>query len=123
MDVARSLPLPLAMIDTVIRLTVLTVLALATANALHAAIVSVRFARQIARRAPHGGLSFWLPAFGSMRDARIWLGHWRALLGSQDPALVACRLDARLVLTRHLHLTLLSNTWAIALSAIAPRLV
>ena len=110
------------MVDTIIRLTVLAVLALALANALHAVIVFVRFARQIARRAPHGGLSFWLPAFGSMRDARIWLGHWRALFGSHDPALVALRLDARLVLMRHLHLTLLSNTWAIALSAIVPRL-
>ena len=110
------------MVDTIIRLTVLAVLALTLANALHALLVFVRFARQIARRAPHGGLSFWLPAFGSMRDARIWLGHWRALFGSHEPALVALRLDAKLVLSRHLHLTLLSNTWAIALSAIASRL-
>ena len=117
-----GLPLPPGMVDTVIRLTVLAVLALAAANALHAAMVFVRFARHVSRCAPHGGLSFWLPAFGSMRDARIWLGHWRALFGSHDPALVALRLDARLVLMRHLHLTLLSNTWAIALSAIAPRL-
>ena len=122
-DVARGLPLPPGMVDAIIRLTVLAVLALAAANALHAATVFVRFARQIARRAPHGGLSFWLPAFGSMRDARIWVGRWRALLASHDPALVALRLDARLVITRHLHLTLLSHTWAIALSALAPRLV
>jgi hypothetical protein len=107
------------MIDTIIRFTALAVLALAAANAIHAMIVFVRFARHIARCAPHGGLSFWLPAFGSVRDARIWLGHWRALLGSHEPALVALRLDARLVVTRHLHLTLLSNTWAVALSAIA----
>ena len=111
------------MVDTIIRLTVLAVLALALANALHAVVVFVRFAQQIARRAPHGGLSFWLPAFGSMRDARIWLGHWRGLFTSHDPVLVAVRLDARLVLTRHVHLTLLSHTWAIALSALAPRLV
>lgn len=111
------------MVDTVIRLTVLAVLALALANALHAVIVFVRFARQVARRAPHGGLSFWLPAFGSMRDARIWLGHWRALLDSRDPVLIAVRLDARLVITRHIQLTLLSHTWAIALTALAPRLV
>ncbi|HEY2996444.1 MAG TPA: hypothetical protein VGM22_26815 [Methylomirabilota bacterium] len=99
----------------IIWLTVLAVLGLALANALHAVIVFVRFAR----RAPHGGLSFWLPAFGSMRDARIWLGHWRALFESPDPALVAVRLDARLVISRHVHLMVLSHTWAIALSAIA----
>jgi hypothetical protein len=111
------------MVDTIIRLTVLAVLALAAANALHALIVFARFARHISRCTPHGGLSFWLPAFASARDARIWLGHWRALFGSHDAALAAIRLDARLVVSRHLHLTLLSNTWAIALSAIAPSLV
>jgi len=107
------------MIDMTIRLTVLAVLALAMANAIHAVVVFVRFARLVARRAPHGGLSFWLPAFGSVRDARIWLGHWRALFNSYDPMLVAVRLDARMVFTRHIHLTLLSHTWAIALRAIA----
>jgi len=117
--VVPGLPLPPGMVDMIIRLTVLTVLALALANALHAVIVFVRFARQLARHAPHGGLSFWLPAFGSMRDARIWLGHWRALLESRDQALVAVRLDARLVISRHVHLMVLSHTWAIALSAIA----
>ena len=107
----------------VIRLTVLAVLALAAANAVHAAIVFVRFARQVSRRAPHGGLSFWLPAFGSMRDARVWLGQWRALFESPDPVLVALRLDARTVVTRHVHLMVLSHTWTIALSTIAPHLV
>jgi hypothetical protein len=33
--------------------------------------------------------------------------------------LAALRLDARTVFTRHIHLTLLSHTWAIALRAIA----
>jgi hypothetical protein len=106
------------MIDLIIRVTVLAVLGLGLANALHAVIVFVRFTHQVARRAPHGGLSFWLPAFGSARDARIWLGHWRALLESHDPVLVALRLDARLVVSRHVHLTLLSHTWAIALGAL-----
>ena len=114
-----GLPLPPGMVDMIIRLTVLAVLGLALANALHAVIVFVRFAHQVARRAPHGGLSFWLPAFGSMRDARIWLGHWRAFFESGDLALMALRLDARLVISRHVHLTVLSHTWAIALSAIA----
>jgi hypothetical protein len=111
------------MIDTVIRLTVLAVMALAAANAVHAACVFVRFARQIAQRAPHGGLSFWLPAFTSVRDARVWLARWKSVLAAQDPVMIALRVDARMVLTRHIHLTLLSNSWAIALSAIAPRLV
>ena len=108
------------MVDMIIRLTALVVTALALANAIHAARVFVRFARHLAGRAPHGGLAFWLPAFGSMRDARIWLNQWRGLLDSRDPALVAMRADARLVFGRHLHLTLLSNTWAIALTVIAP---
>ena len=110
------------MVDTIIRLTVLVVLGLAAANALHALLVFVRFARQLARRAPHGGLAFWLPAFGSVRDARVWLGQWRALFTSHDLVLVAIRRDARMVVTRHLHLTLLSNTWAIALSALGSTL-
>ena len=110
------------MVDTIIRITVLVVLALTAANAVHALIVFGRFARQVSRRAPHGGLAFWLPAFGSVRDARVWLGQWRALFSSYDPALAAIRVDARQVVTRHLHLTLLSNSWAIALSAIAPHL-
>ena len=117
-----GLLLPPGMVDTIIRLTVLAVLALAAANALHAVAVFVRFARHVSRCAPHDGLSFWLPAFGSVRDARVWLGQWRALFDSRDPKLIALRLDARLVIGRHLHLTLLSNTWAIALSAIAPHL-
>src|SRR5687767_14896137 len=66
------LPLPRGMVDTIIRLTVLAVLALAFANAVHAVVVFVRLARHLAACSPHGGLAFWLPAFGSMRDARVW---------------------------------------------------
>ena len=107
------------MVDLIVRLTALAVVALAAVNAVHAATVVVRLAREAARHAPHGGLLLWLPVFGSMRDVRVWLAHWRALLASREPALVAVRLDARLVISRHLHLMLLSHTWAIALSAIA----
>jgi hypothetical protein len=106
------------MVDTIIRLTVLTVMALALANGLHAALIFVRFTRRVAAHASHGGLAFWLPAFGSVRDARIWLGHWRAMLGSHDPALARVRLDARLVIGRHLHLAVVSQTWALAVTAI-----
>ena len=107
------------MVDMVIRLTVLVVLGLAFANAVHALAVFVRLARHLAASSPHGGLAFWLPAFGSVRDARVWLLRWRGVLDSRDPALVAIRTDARTVLSRHLHLTVVSNTWAIALTAIA----
>jgi hypothetical protein len=117
------LPLPLGMVDTIIRLTVLVVMALALVNGVQAALVIVRFARHLAGRSPHGGLAFWLPAFGSMRDARIWLGQWRALFDSHDPELVKIRVDARLVVGRHVHLALLSQTWAIALNALAPSLI
>ena len=107
------------MVDTVIRLTALVVLGLALANAVHAASVFARFARHVGR---HGGPELWLPAFGSARDVRVWLARWRAALDPRDPALARLRLDARLVIGRHVHLTLLSNTWAIAVSALAPSL-
>jgi hypothetical protein len=111
------------MVDTIIRLTVLAVLALAFANAVHAVVVFVRLARHLAACSPHGGLAFWLPAFGSMRDARVWVLRWRGVLQSGDSALVAIRTDGRTVLGRHLHLTLISNTWAVALTAVAPNLI
>jgi len=111
------------MVDTIIRITVVAVLGLALLNALHGTSVLIRLARQLARRAPHGGLVFWLPAFGSMRDVRIWIGRWRGVLDSRDPALVAVRLEARTVMHRHVHLTVLSHAWALALTAVVPNLV
>ena len=111
------------MVDMIIRLTVLAVTALALVNGLHAALVFVRFARHLAARSPHGGLGLWLPAFGSIRDARMWAGQWRALFDSHDLALVALRRDARIVVGRHLHLTLLSSAWTIALSTLAQNLI
>src|SRR5207247_1331259 len=111
------------MVDTIIRVTVMAVLTLALLNALHGTSVLVRLARQLARRAPHGGLIFWLPAFGSMRDVRIWIARWRGVLDSRDPALIAVRVDARTVIRRHVHLTVLAHTWAVALAAVAPNLV
>jgi hypothetical protein len=109
------------MVDAIIRLTVLAVLALALANVVHATLVFARIARHLARR-PSAGIALWLPVFGSLADVRAWLGEWRAVLGSADPTLVALRLDARLVISRHIHLTLLSHTWAIALTAVAAHL-
>jgi hypothetical protein len=109
------------MVDVIVRFTVLAVLALAALNALHGGAVLVRIVRQLARRQPHLGLALWLPVFTSVGDIETWLGNWRAALG--DPALVALRRDARTVIGRHLYLALMSQTWAMAVTAIAPQLV
>ena len=39
-----------------------------------------------------------------------------------EPALVALRTEARQVFGRHIYLALLSQTWAMAISAIGPQL-
>ena len=106
----------------IVAATALAVMALTALNAAHAGLVVGRLARHIARRHRHLGLSFWLPTFGSVADARAWLGAWRSVLGSRDPAVVAFRLDARLVVTRYLYVALTSQTWAMAVTAIAPNL-
>ena len=67
------------------------------------------------------GLGLWLPIFTSLSDVRDWLSAWRGVL-RPEPALVALRADARQVIGRHIYLALLSQTWAMAVSAIAPRL-
>jgi hypothetical protein len=109
------------MVDAIFRLTVLGVLALAALNAVQAASVLVRLARHVGRRHPHYGLGLWVPLFTSLDDARDWLEAWRTVL-RPAPALVALRADARQVIVRHVYLALLSQTWAVAVSAIAPRL-
>ena len=111
------------MVDTIIRLTVVAVLGLALVNALHGLTVVARLARQLALRTPHFGLAFWLPAFGSMRDVRVWIARWRSVLESREPELVAVRRDARLVIRRHIHLTVLSHLWALALGAVTPDII
>ena len=110
------------MVDAIFRLTVLAVLVLAALNALHAGAVLIRLVRHVARRQPHFGLNLWLPAFTSVSDVRKWLEAWRGVL-RPDPAFVALRAEARQVIGRHLYLALLSQTWAMAISALAPRLV
>ena len=110
------------MVDAIFRLTVLAVLVLAALNALHAGALLIRLVRHVARRQPHFGLNLWLPVFASMSDVRKWLDAWRTVL-RPDPAFVALRAEARQVIGRHLYLALLSQTWAMAISALAPRLV
>ena len=108
------------MVDVVVRLTVFAVLALGALNALHAGAIFFRLVRHVARRHPHLGLALWLPTFTSVSDVRTWLAWWRRVLA--DPAVVALRTDARTVAGRYLYLTVLSQTWAMAVSAIAPHL-
>jgi hypothetical protein len=109
------------MVDAIFRLTVLGVLALATVNAVQAAVLLLRLVRHVGRRQPSYGLGLWLPLFTSLDDMRDWLKAWRSVL-RPEPALVALRADARQVIVRHVYLALLSQTWAVAVSAIAPRL-
>jgi hypothetical protein len=110
------------MVDVIVRFTVLAVLLLAALNALHAGAVLLRFVRHLGRQHPHFGLGLWLPVFTGPADIRAWLRTWRDALGSGDPALVALRSDARTVVGRHLYLALLSQTWAMAITAVAPHL-
>jgi hypothetical protein len=109
------------MVDAIFRLTVLGVVVLATVNAVQTGAVLVRLVRHVGRRHPHYGLGLWLPLFTSVDDVRGWLQAWRGVL-RPEPALVALRADARQVIVRHVYLVLLSQTWAVAVSAIAPRL-
>jgi hypothetical protein len=108
------------MVDVIVRLTVVAVLALAALNALHGSAVLIRIVRHVARQQPQFGLALWLPAFTSVDDIRAWLARWRTILA--DPALLRLRTDARTVVGRHLYLALLSQTWAMAVTAITPHL-
>ena len=108
------------MVEIIVAATTVVVMGLTALNAMHGGLVLGRLARHIARRHSHLGL--WLPAFGSLADLRAWLGAWRSILGSRDPAVVAIRRDARLVVTRYLYVALTSQTWAMAVTALAPSL-
>jgi hypothetical protein len=110
------------MVDAILRVTVLAVLILATVNTVQGLALIVRLVRHVIARHPGHGSRLWLPTFTSVGDVRAWIEAWRIVL-RPDPALVALRADARQVIGRHLHLALLSHTWAIAVSVIAPRLV
>jgi hypothetical protein len=110
------------MVDVILRLTVLAVLVLVALNAVQTGLVLIRLVRHVGRRHPRYGLGLWLPIFTSLGDVRDWLRAWRGVL-RPEPALVALRADARQVIGRHIYLALLSQTWAMAISSIAPRLV
>jgi hypothetical protein len=103
------------MVAAIIRVTVVLVLALGLLNALHGVAVFARLARYVARRESHYGLALWLPTFESMQDPRAWVARWRALLSVPEAAVTTIRRDARLVLTRHLLLTVASHVWTFGL--------
>jgi hypothetical protein len=109
------------MVDVIVQLTVVAVVALGALNALHGGAVLVRLIRLIGRR-PYRGLDMWLPAFTNVHDIHSWLRSWRDALGTADPAVAKLRRDAGTVIGRHLYLTVLSHTWALAVTAVSPRL-
>jgi hypothetical protein len=105
------------MVDVIIRVTVLAVLAVAAVNILHAALLSVRLARHL-RAGRYGNLGLWFPIFHSMSDAAAWVARWRSIVMSGQPAMVAIRHDARVIVGRSMHLMLMSNAWGMAVTAI-----
>src|SRR4030095_846197 len=109
------------MVEVIVAATTVVVMGLTALNAAHGGLVLGRPARHIAQRPAHLGLGFWLPAFGSLADLRDWLGAWGSVLGSRDPAVVAIRLGARLVVTRYLYVGLTCQTWVMAGAAIPPK--
>ena len=110
------------MVEIIVAATTVAVMGLTALNAAHGGLIVGRLARHIARRHSHLGLGLWLPAFGSMADVKKWLGAWRSVLASREPAVVKIRVDARVVVTRYLYVALTSQTWAMAVTAIAPNL-
>lgn len=123
MDLVPALPTPHGMLEIIIRLTVGAVLVLALMNTVQTIAVFVQLARHVGRRQSQWGLNLWLPAFTSVRDIRRWLDAWREVLRPGDPALAKIRTTARTVVSRHVYLAVLSHTWAMAVSSVAPRLV
>jgi hypothetical protein len=110
------------MIDTIIRLTVGTVLVLAVLNMVRAVALLAKVVGAVARRQPQWGLDLWLPAFSSVDDIRRWLGAWREALRPSDTASAEIRTMVRTIGSRHFYLALLSHAWALALTAVAPNL-
>jgi hypothetical protein len=109
------------MVDVIVRVTVLAVFAVASANMLHGLMLCVRLVRHV-RRAGQADRTLWLPFFRSLTDVRDWFGRWRSIVMSSAPAMVAIRRDGRQVVGRYLHLMLMSNAWGMAVTAIAPAL-
>ena len=107
------------MVDAIIRITTLLVVTVALVNLGHAVLLTARLARRLRQRQPRRWLEFWLPVWRSPREARRWLGQWRAVLGGADPLIAAVRADGRTLIVRHAQLFAWSETWAMLVVLIA----
>ena len=110
------------MIDTIVRLTMVAVLAVGVMNLAHGAWIAFRLERYTRTRYPEITRSLWLPIFQSRRDATVWLATWRSILGSGDPMLARLRAEGRTVAVRHVQLLAGSQGWARALGFLVPAL-
>ena len=110
------------MIETIIRITVVAVLAVGVMNLAHGAWIAFRLERYTRMRYPELERSLWFPIFQSRRDVSVWLATWRSILGSGDPMLALLRVEGRTVAARHLQLLAGSQGWALALAFLVPTL-
>jgi hypothetical protein len=110
------------MIETIIRVTVVAVLAVGVMNLAHGAWIAFRLERYTRTRYPDLARGLWFPIFQSHRDVAVWLATWRSILGSGDPMLALLRVEGRTVVARHLQLLAGSQGWALALGFLVPTL-
>ena len=110
------------MIETIIRVTMVAVLAVGLINLAHGAWIAFRLGRYTQIRYPELARNLWFPIFQSRRDVTVWLATWRSILGSGDPMLALLRVEGRTVIARHLQLLAGSQGWALALGLLVPTL-
>jgi hypothetical protein len=120
--VASTLLLHAGMVETIIRITMVAVLAVGLMNLAHGAWIAFRFGRHTHLRYPEIAKNLWFPIFQSRRDVAVWLATWRSILGSGDPMLALLRAEGRTVMTRHLQLLGGSQGWALVLHIVVPTL-
>ena len=110
------------MVETIIRVTMVAVLAVGLINLAHGAWIAFRLERYTRIRYPELARNLWFPIFQSRRDVSVWLATWRSILGSGDPMLALLRVEGRTVVARHLQLLAGSQGWALALGLLVPAL-
>ena len=110
------------MIETIIRITMMAVLAVGVINLAHGAWIAFRLERYTRIRYPELASRLWFPIFQSPRDVAVWIATWRSILGSGDPMLALLRVEGRAVVARHLQLLAGSQGWALALAFLVPTL-
>jgi hypothetical protein len=110
------------MIEAIIRITALLVTAMAVVNLAHTVLLIARLARRLRQRHPDRWLEFWLPAWRTPREALAWLRDWRSVFASPDPVLLAIRVDAGAMMTRHAQLFAGSEAWAMMVALVVTQL-